>query len=63
MWATSMPTGLKKFKSYGAKQFIDVCIIDRCVGFLEIGNISYIIDKVIDNPDDSGNLYLETGEE
>jgi len=25
--------GLKTFKSFGMKQFIDVCVIDHCIGF------------------------------
>jgi len=41
--------GLKVFKGYGAKQFIDVCVIDRCVGFLKVGNVTYVIDKVETN--------------
>src|ERR1051325_3079346 len=49
--------GLKFFKGYGAKQFIDVCVIDRCIGFLKVENLYYIIDKKVEIPDDS-HLYV-----
>ena len=49
------------FKGYGAKQIIDVCVIDRCVGFLEVENLYYIIDKKVDDPDDS-HLYISEEE-
>ena len=45
--------GLKCFRDFGVKQFIDVRVIDRCVGFLKCGNILFIIDKEVDDPDDS----------
>uniref|UniRef100_U9UE43 Uncharacterized protein n=1 Tax=Rhizophagus irregularis (strain DAOM 181602 / DAOM 197198 / MUCL 43194) TaxID=747089 RepID=U9UE43_RHIID len=48
--------GLKMFKGFGSKQFIDVCVIDRCIGFLKVDNIYYIIDKEVNDLDDS-NLY------
>ena len=48
--------GLKMFKGFGAKQFIDVCVIDHCIGFLKVENMYYVIDKEVDDPDDS-NLY------
>ncbi|GBB88937.1 hypothetical protein RclHR1_15560001 [Rhizophagus clarus] len=53
--------GTMFFKGYGAKQFIDVCVIDRCVGFLEVENLYYIIDKKVDDPDDS-HLYISEEE-
>ncbi len=49
-------------KGYGARQFIDVYVIDRCVGFLKVENLYYIIDKKIENPDDS-HLYISEEEE
>ena len=54
--------GMKFFKDYGAKQFIDVCVIDRCVGFLEVENFYYIIDKNVDDLDDSHLLYVSEEE-
>src|SRR5947209_19376850 len=54
--------GLKTFKSFGMKQFIDVCVIDRCVGFLEINNLYYVINKEVNNPDDS-DLYITEEED
>jgi len=54
--------GLKTFKSFGTKQFIDVCVIDRCVGFLEVNNVYYVIDKQVNNPDDS-DLYVTEDED
>ena len=37
--------GLLSFLGYGSHQFIDACAIDRCVGFIKINRIYYIIDK------------------
>ena len=54
--------GLKTFKGFGIKQYIDVCVIDRCVGFLEVDNINYVIDKEVNDPDDS-DLYLTEEDE
>ena len=53
---------LKTFKSFGMKQFIDVCVIDHCVGFLEINNLYYVIDKEVNNPDNS-DLYITEEED
>ncbi|CAG8558042.1 5689_t:CDS:2, partial [Racocetra persica] len=49
--------GLKSFREFGIKQFIDVQVIDRCVGFLKYNNILFIIDKKVDDSDDS---YIES---
>ncbi len=51
--------GLKWFRGFGTKQFIDVCVIDRCVGFLKCGSIYYIIDKEVNDLD----LYLDSESE
>jgi hypothetical protein len=50
------------FKSFRTKQFIDGYIIDHCVGFLEINNLYYIIDKEVNNSDDS-DLYITEDED
>src|SRR2546423_13401718 len=52
--------GLKYFREFGVKQFIDVRVIDRCIGFLECGNILFIIDKEVDDPDDN---YVDSDSE
>ena len=52
--------GLKFFREFGIKQFIDVRVIDRCIGFLKCKNILFIIDKEVDDPDDS---YLDSSSE
>ena len=52
--------GLKFFREFGIKQFIDIRVIDRCIGFLKYGNILYIIDKEVDDPDDS---YMDSSGE
>jgi hypothetical protein len=52
--------GLKYFREFGIKQFIDVRVIDRCIGFLKCKNILFIIDKEVDDPDDS---YLDSSSE
>ncbi|CAG8598147.1 11228_t:CDS:2 [Scutellospora calospora] len=44
---------LKFFREFGTKQFIDVRVIDRYVGFLKYGNLLFIIDKEVNNLDDS----------
>ncbi|CAG8643098.1 3842_t:CDS:1, partial [Dentiscutata heterogama] len=44
---------LKFFREFGTKQFIDMRVIDRCVGFLECRNLLFIIDKEVNDPDDS----------
>ncbi|CAG8682000.1 13315_t:CDS:1 [Dentiscutata erythropus] len=41
--------GLKSFKQLGAYAFIDASAIDHCVGFIEIENLFYIVDKEVDN--------------
>src|SRR3989337_1161653 len=48
---------LKYFREFGTKQFIDVRVIDRCIGFLKCENILFIIDKEVDDPD---NNYLNS---
>src|SRR5947209_6507831 len=48
---------LKTFRGFRLKQFIDVCIINHCVGFLDVNNVYYVIDKKVNNPDDS-DLYV-----
>jgi len=35
----------KHFTQYRSKEFIDVRCVDHCVGFANIGNRYYIIDK------------------
>ncbi|CAG8681210.1 8834_t:CDS:1, partial [Gigaspora rosea] len=52
--------GLKSFRKFGIKQFIDVRVIDRCVGFFECNNILFIIDKKVDDSNDS---YIESSSE
>lgn len=37
--------GLLSFSGYGPHEFIDVCAIDHCVGFIKINQVYYIIDK------------------
>ena len=37
--------GLLSFSRYGTYEFIDIYAIDHCVGFFQLGNIYYIIDK------------------
>ncbi|GES76294.1 hypothetical protein GLOIN_2v1835774 [Rhizophagus clarus] len=37
--------GLKYFREFGVEQFIDVRVIDRCIGFLKCGNSFFIIDN------------------
>jgi hypothetical protein len=49
--------GLKTFKNFETKQFIDVCVINYCVEFLKINNLYYVINKKVNNPDD-GDLYI-----
>ncbi|GES96283.1 hypothetical protein GLOIN_2v1477115 [Rhizophagus clarus] len=51
---------LKFFREFGIKQFIDVQVIDQCIGFLKYKNIFFIIDKEVDDPDDS---YLDSNSE
>ncbi|CAG8590482.1 21012_t:CDS:2, partial [Gigaspora rosea] len=41
--------GLQFFKNISNTEFIDISVIDRCVGFLPIGSITYIIDKNVDS--------------
>ncbi|CAG8704401.1 23008_t:CDS:2, partial [Gigaspora rosea] len=52
--------GLKSFRKFGIKQFMDVRVIDRCVEFFECNNILFIIDKKVDDSDDS---YIESSSE
>ncbi|GBC03731.1 hypothetical protein RclHR1_00530006 [Rhizophagus clarus] len=52
--------GLKYFREFGVEQFIDVRVIDRCIGFLKCGNSFFIIDKEVDDPDDS---YIDSNSE
>ena len=40
--------GLISFQKYGAHEFIDVFAIDRCVGFFQLRNTYYVIDKEFD---------------
>ena len=37
--------GIKKFRYFGRKEFIDVRAIKRCVGFFKVNNEYYILDK------------------
>jgi hypothetical protein len=37
--------GTTFFIGDGATQFIDITAIDRCIGFMELGHKTYIIDK------------------
>ncbi|CAG8725455.1 2470_t:CDS:1, partial [Scutellospora calospora] len=41
--------GVKTFKRLGTYVFIDALAIDHCVGFIEIENLFYIVDKEVDN--------------
>ncbi|CAG8736279.1 2411_t:CDS:2 [Dentiscutata erythropus] len=41
--------GVKMFKRLGAYAFINASAIDHCIGFIEIGNLFYIVDKEVDN--------------
>ncbi|CAG8677538.1 6141_t:CDS:2, partial [Dentiscutata heterogama] len=36
---------LYSFEEFGDYEFVDVSMIQRCVGFLKVGNYFYIIDK------------------
>ncbi|KAF0333003.1 transposase domain-containing protein [Gigaspora margarita] len=45
--------GLQFFKNISNTEFIDISVIDRCVGFLPIGSITYIIDKNVDSLNNS----------
>ncbi|CAG8498688.1 17519_t:CDS:2, partial [Cetraspora pellucida] len=40
---------VKIFKRLEAYAFINVSAIDHCIGFIEIGNLFYIVDKEVDN--------------
>ncbi|CAG8811041.1 22807_t:CDS:2, partial [Racocetra persica] len=51
-WTSSFEkdnVGLKSFRRLGAYAFIDTSAIDHCVGFIEIANLFYIVDKEVDN--------------
>src|SRR6266498_2360118 len=47
-WAADIredSVGLISFQRYGAHEFIDAFAIDHCVGFFQLRNTYYIIDK------------------
>ncbi|CAG8727529.1 8692_t:CDS:2, partial [Racocetra persica] len=51
-WMSSVEkdnVGLKSFRRLDAYAFIDASAIDYCVGFIEIANLFYIVDKEVDN--------------
>ena len=54
--------GLKQFRRFSAKQFIDICVIDWCIGFLHCESVYYIIDKKVKDFDDS-DLYSNSESE
>ncbi|CAG8721415.1 22237_t:CDS:1 [Gigaspora margarita] len=45
--------GLQFFKNISNTEFIDVSVIDYCIGFLPIRSITYIIDKNVDSLNNS----------
>ena len=53
--------GLQFFKTIGNTEFIDISVIDRCIGFFSIKNITYIIDKNVDSLNNS-DLYVSDKE-
>jgi hypothetical protein len=39
------PYMLQTFKKFGAKEFINVSTIKKCVGFFKLGTSNYVIEK------------------
>ena len=47
-WASNLHIdryGTKTFNGFASNEFIEVKYVDRCVGFMKIGDIFYILDK------------------
>jgi len=39
------PYGLRTFRKFSAKEFINVSTIKKCVAFFKIGAVSYVLEK------------------